>query len=375
MQESFGARLRQRREEQGIDLGTIAGQTKIKLSLLQALERDDVSHWPSGIYRRAYIRTYAKSIGLDPDVIAREFLDAYPEPLDVAALAEIASLAEGARTQGGPPTRLRTIMGSALGSLSRLRRGVAVDEHPEVHAPPPQAAFEADADTDVPAVPTVTAYAEAAAVPAPEPDPVESLQPLASEPPPAYAQTDADLRIDPEPPAPSPPPLRVPDLVAVAQLCTRFAQVDRQQELQRLLQQSAALLDAKGLIIWLRDPSSDGLRPALAYGYPDRVLAHLPMVRRDADNATAAAFRSGEVRAIDGDGGCSGALVVPLLTADGCAGVLAVELQQGCAHTEPLKAVAMILAASLSLLVGSARPAEVPATPDFVPHAPAFAAR
>ena len=39
MRESFGARLRQRREAQAIALATIAEQTKIKLSLLEALER------------------------------------------------------------------------------------------------------------------------------------------------------------------------------------------------------------------------------------------------------------------------------------------------------------------------------------------------
>ena len=49
MPESFGARLRQHRESQGIDLFTIAERTKIKLPLLEALERDDVSGWPSGI--------------------------------------------------------------------------------------------------------------------------------------------------------------------------------------------------------------------------------------------------------------------------------------------------------------------------------------
>src|SRR5687767_246058 len=52
MTDSFGARLRQRREQQDIALLTIAEQTKIKLSLLEALERDDVSQWPAGIFRR-----------------------------------------------------------------------------------------------------------------------------------------------------------------------------------------------------------------------------------------------------------------------------------------------------------------------------------
>ena len=83
MPESFGARLRMRREERQIALTSIAEETKIKLALLEGLERDDVSHWPSGIFRKAYLRTYAHMIGLDPDEALREFLELYPEPADV----------------------------------------------------------------------------------------------------------------------------------------------------------------------------------------------------------------------------------------------------------------------------------------------------
>src|SRR4051794_31058369 len=83
MPESFGARLRQRREQQHIALVTIADQTKIKLSLLEALERDDVSRWPAGIFRRAFIRAYAHAIGLEADVVVREFLEIYPDPIEV----------------------------------------------------------------------------------------------------------------------------------------------------------------------------------------------------------------------------------------------------------------------------------------------------
>src|SRR6478672_364512 len=98
--ESFGARLRQRRERQHIALSTIAEQTKIKLSLLEALERDDVSHWPAGIFRRAFIRAYAHAIALEPDVVVREFLELYPDPIEVVAtVSPVAAVA--ARVDGG----------------------------------------------------------------------------------------------------------------------------------------------------------------------------------------------------------------------------------------------------------------------------------
>ena len=94
MPDSFGARLRQRREERQIALSSIADDTKIKLTLLEALERDDVSHWPSGIFRRAYIKAYAHMIGLDPDEVVREFLEVHPEPAEVAAAAALAAAEE-----------------------------------------------------------------------------------------------------------------------------------------------------------------------------------------------------------------------------------------------------------------------------------------
>ena len=153
MPDSFGARLRERREQQQVALTTIAEQTKIKVSLLEALERDDVSHWPSGIFRRAFIRAYAHAIGLEPDVIVREFLELYPDPIEVVSPVLAAAYADGGRADGAP-TRLRFLVASAIGSVSRLRArppqrpefpeetpfvaAPLINHHPtdEVHLPP-----------------------------------------------------------------------------------------------------------------------------------------------------------------------------------------------------------------------------------------------
>ena len=80
--ESLGERLRRERERRHIELRSIAENTKISLSLLQGLERDDASRWPSGIFRRSFVRAYAQAIGLDPDATAREFLERFPDPHD-----------------------------------------------------------------------------------------------------------------------------------------------------------------------------------------------------------------------------------------------------------------------------------------------------
>ena len=91
MDSSFGDRLRLQREQRQIALTTIADQTKIKLSLLEALERDDLSHWPLGIFGRSYIRAYAQAVGLDPSATVREFIERHPgsvEPSE-AALSDV----------------------------------------------------------------------------------------------------------------------------------------------------------------------------------------------------------------------------------------------------------------------------------------------
>jgi len=119
----------------------------------------------------------------------------------------------------------------------------------------------------------------------------------------------------------------VPDLLAVADLCTRLGRIANAADARPLLEEVARILDATGLVVWMWDEAGGALKPALAYGYSDRVLAQLPAVRRDSDNATAAAFRLARTCAVDGGDRTSGALVVPLLTAAGCSGVLALELQ------------------------------------------------
>ena len=80
---SFGRRLRYERERRQINLRSIAETTKIGVPLLEGLERDDVSRWPSGIFRKSFIRSYAEAIGLDPDPVVREFVDVFPDPLEV----------------------------------------------------------------------------------------------------------------------------------------------------------------------------------------------------------------------------------------------------------------------------------------------------
>jgi transcriptional regulator with XRE-family HTH domain len=79
----FGSRLRQQRERRQISLSSVAESTKINKSLLASLENGDASHWPRGIYRRAFLREYAAAIGLPSEGIIAEFRELFPETGDI----------------------------------------------------------------------------------------------------------------------------------------------------------------------------------------------------------------------------------------------------------------------------------------------------
>ena len=77
--EPLGRRLRLERERRRITLESIAANTKIGVSLLRALEADDVSRLPTGIFRRAIVRSYAGTVGLDADETLAEFAECFPD--------------------------------------------------------------------------------------------------------------------------------------------------------------------------------------------------------------------------------------------------------------------------------------------------------
>ena len=77
--EAFGPNLRRRRIQQGVSLEQIARATKVSADLWDGLERNDFGRWPTGIFARAYIREYAKLIGVDAESTVDEFCRWFPQ--------------------------------------------------------------------------------------------------------------------------------------------------------------------------------------------------------------------------------------------------------------------------------------------------------
>jgi transcriptional regulator with XRE-family HTH domain len=77
--DAFGPNLRRIRIQRGVSLEQISDATKVSVSLWKGLERNDFSRWPSGIYARAYLRSYADAIGVDPDTTVDDFCRWFPQ--------------------------------------------------------------------------------------------------------------------------------------------------------------------------------------------------------------------------------------------------------------------------------------------------------
>lgn len=142
-----------------------------------------------------------------------------------------------------------------------------------------------------------------------------------------------------------------PNLANAARLCTDLARVLESKELPALLERTAGVLEASGIIVWVAEPPGNNLKAAVSFGYSDQVISRMGSIHRDANNAAAAAYRAGEMRIVNGDAFTNGALVMPLLTSDGCIGVLSAEMKGGSEKEESSQALAAIFAAQLATLV------------------------
>ena len=93
----FGAQLREARERKGISLRQIAAATKISIAALEALERNDISRLPGGIFSRAFVRSYAIEVGLDPDETVRKFLAHFSGETDPVSGSQASAIVPSAQ--------------------------------------------------------------------------------------------------------------------------------------------------------------------------------------------------------------------------------------------------------------------------------------
>ena len=84
--EPFGKLLLDARAARGMTLAEVSAATKIPVSKLQAIERDDIENLPGGIFTRGFVRSYAETVGLDPQETLAQFEARFPDESSVATL-------------------------------------------------------------------------------------------------------------------------------------------------------------------------------------------------------------------------------------------------------------------------------------------------
>ncbi len=73
----IGARLRHAREQRGLSLRDLANRTKLTITALRAMERNDFGALPGGLFPKAYIRMLAGELGLDARELARDYVEQF----------------------------------------------------------------------------------------------------------------------------------------------------------------------------------------------------------------------------------------------------------------------------------------------------------
>jgi cytoskeleton protein RodZ len=234
----FGGKLRDARERRGISLRQIANATKISVAALEALERNDLTRLPGGIFSRAFVRSYASEVGLDPDATIQEFIAEFPNDSlagghpTTERVEDHVSVENDRRRAGAFLWLIGLSLPIAWAVMHFATAGRGVDHQ----APSPATATTSAPEAAPAGVPrdSVAAPVLPAAAPAPTAAPLveSSAEPARSAP-----------AADPPKPAPPAAPPAVPEaadrltvVLSVKRPCWVYASADDKKQIDRLLQ-------------------------------------------------------------------------------------------------------------------------------------------
>lgn len=94
----LGQLLKKARLDKGISLDQLEESTKIRKRYLEAIEEGDYKVLPGSFYVRAFIKSYAETVGLDPNDVLSMYGNAIPAPAPEAAVEPIRRKRTNARS-------------------------------------------------------------------------------------------------------------------------------------------------------------------------------------------------------------------------------------------------------------------------------------
>ena len=169
---SFGEEFKRERELRQISLREVSEATKISVRYLAALENNDFTYLPGGVFNRGFVRAFARFIGVDPEAMVNAYLleeqtqtSIEQEQEDQRFLRSKAALeplnavfeAKEAERTSSLAAKLQPILFAALGVLIlsgvillgiRAWRGGDADEVASVAATPSSVESALPAETD-----------------------------------------------------------------------------------------------------------------------------------------------------------------------------------------------------------------------------------
>ncbi len=107
---SSGTRLRKAREGLGLSTDDVAGELRLSVSQIKALEQDDYTELPGATYVRGYLRSYARLVNIDEDSVLPPL---QPEPV----LRTMHAIARPVQRQARSSDRWVRFMSYGLGIL------------------------------------------------------------------------------------------------------------------------------------------------------------------------------------------------------------------------------------------------------------------
>jgi cytoskeleton protein RodZ len=137
-----GLELRQARERRELTIRQLSDITKISPRVLKAIETCDEPALPAVVYTRAFVKTYARETGLDPEDTMRRYLAQFhppeeaappmpaPDPVPAAArpnLIHVTGLSEDKSVSG---IAAMVIVAATIGALATTQRWRSPDSIP-----------------------------------------------------------------------------------------------------------------------------------------------------------------------------------------------------------------------------------------------------
>lgn len=114
--ESVGEFFRQVRETKGLTVDEVASKTRIRADFVKALEEGNFAKLPDQVFARGFVRSYARSLGLDEEDAIHRFAQSagafYENKVNGNGCANAKSKRSAVVKRIGRPSGLRLLLRS-----------------------------------------------------------------------------------------------------------------------------------------------------------------------------------------------------------------------------------------------------------------------